>query len=41
MSLARGHCVGKGWPSHVVSYRHVVRALRRKSLALLNLVYRK
>ena len=36
----------RGWPhssgkhSHVVDYRHVIHALRRKPMALLNLVYR-
>src|SRR6202043_2753098 len=36
----------RGWPhssgkhGHVVDYRHVIHALRRKPMALLNLVYR-
>jgi hypothetical protein len=31
---------GKGRHGHVVDYRHVIHALRRKPMALLNLVYR-
>ena len=40
MTLQRGQmvCAGKG--GHVVDYRHVIHALRKKPMALLNLVYR-
>ena len=40
ITLRRGrpHCRGKH--GHVVDYRHVIHALRRKPMALLNLVYR-
>jgi hypothetical protein len=40
MTLRRGrpHCCGKH--GHVVDYRHVIHSLRRKPMALLNLVYR-
>jgi hypothetical protein len=40
MTLRRGrpHCSGKH--GHVIDYRHVIHALRRKPMALLNLVYR-
>jgi hypothetical protein len=40
MTLRRGrpHCSGKH--GHVVDYRHVIHALRRKPMALLNLIYR-
>ena len=44
VTLARGRpSQGKGGPCrtlHVVDYRHVIHALRRKPAALLNLVYR-
>lgn len=44
VTLARGRPYqGKGSPNrtlHVVDYRHVIHALRRKPAALLNLVYR-
>jgi transposase InsO family protein len=40
MSLARGHSGEHGKHGHVVDYRHVIHALRRKPAALLNLVYR-
>ncbi len=38
MTLTRGRATGKH--GHVVDYRHVIHALRRKPLALLGLVYR-
>ncbi len=40
MTLLRGRAVGKGRHGHVVDYRHVIHALRRKPMALLNLAYR-
>src|SRR5260221_11395441 len=40
MSLRRGRPHPSGKRSHVVDYRHVIHALRRKPMALLNLVYR-
>ena len=40
MTLARGRAPGTGKHAHVVDYRHVIHALRRKPMALLNLVYR-
>jgi Integrase core domain. len=40
MTLARGRTGGNGRHGHVVDYRHVIHALRRKPMALLNLVYR-
>jgi hypothetical protein len=40
LTLARGRPRGKGKHGHVVDYRHVIHALRRKPMALLNLVYR-
>jgi hypothetical protein len=40
LTLARGRPRGHGRPGHVVDYRHVIQALRRKPMALLNLVYR-
>ena len=40
MTLARGRAPGTGKRAHVVDYRHVIHALRRKPMALLNLVYR-
>lgn len=39
MTLARGRSIGQK-TGHVVDYRHVIHALRRKPMALLNLVYR-
>lgn len=39
MTLTRGRAVA-GKHAHVVDYRHVIHALRRKPMALLNLVYR-
>jgi hypothetical protein len=40
MTLTRGRATAAGKRDHVVDYRHVIRALRRKPMALLNLVYR-
>jgi transposase InsO family protein len=40
MTLARGRAAAAGKHGHVVDYRHVIHALRRKPMALLNLVYR-
>ncbi len=40
MTLTRGRADAKGRHGHVVDYRHVIHALRRKPMALLNLVYR-
>jgi transposase InsO family protein len=40
MTLARGRAGPNGKHGHVVDYRHVIHTLRRKPLALLNLVYR-
>ena len=40
MSLCRGRAGPNGTHGHVVDYRHVIHALRRKPMALLNLVYR-
>ena len=40
MTLARGRAATTGKHAHVVDYRHVIHALRRKPMALLNLVYR-
>ena len=40
MTLARGRPTPAGKHGHVIDYRHVIHALRRKPLALLNLVYR-
>lgn len=40
MSLQRGRAGNNGKHGHVVSYHHVIHALRRKPMALLNLVYR-
>jgi transposase InsO family protein len=39
-TLRRGHPVSENKGGHVVDYRHVIHALRRKPMALLNLVYR-
>jgi len=38
ITLRRPHSSGKR--GHVVDYRHVIHSLRRKPMALLNLVYR-
>jgi hypothetical protein len=40
MILRRGRPHSSGKHGHVVDYRHVIHALRRKPMALLNLVYR-
>ena len=40
MSVPRGRAHRDGRHGHVVDYRHVIHALRRKPMALLNLVYR-
>ncbi len=40
LTLSRGRPRGNGRHGHVVDYRHVIHALRRKPMALLNLVYR-
>jgi hypothetical protein len=39
-TLARGRSPDHHKRGHVVDYRHVIHALRRKPMALLNLVYR-
>ena len=39
MTLTRGRVPANGKHAHVVDYRHVIHALRRKPMALLNLVY--
>jgi len=40
LTLRRGRTQGCGKHGHVVDYRHVIHSLRRKPMALLNLVYR-
>ncbi|MEQ9005935.1 MAG: IS21 family transposase [Pseudomonadales bacterium] len=40
LMLPRGKAGADGKHGHVVNYRHVIHALRRKPMALLNLVYR-
>jgi hypothetical protein len=40
LTLDRGRPGRNGKHGHVVDYRHVIHALRRKPMALLNLVYR-
>ena len=40
MTLPRGRAPASGKHAHVVDYRHVIHALRRKPMALLGLVYR-
>lgn len=40
MTLPRGRAHPDGKRGHVVDYRHVIHSLRRKPMALLNLVYR-
>lgn len=40
MTLQRGQPVSDSKGGHVVDYRHVIHALRKKPMALLNLVYR-
>jgi len=39
-TLRRGRAEASGKRGHVVNYRHVIHSLRRKPMALLNLVYR-
>src|SRR5215471_11149583 len=39
-TLRRGQPVSESMGGHVVDYRYVIHALRRKPMALLNLVYR-
>jgi hypothetical protein len=40
MTLRRGRPVSESKGGHVVDYRHVIHALRKKPMALNNLVYR-
>ena len=40
MTLSRGRAHRSGKHAQVVNYRHVIHALRKKPMALLNLVYR-
>jgi transposase InsO family protein len=40
LTLVRGRPSRDGKHGHVIDYRHVIHALRRKPMALLNLVYR-
>ena len=40
MTLRRGRPVSESKGGHVVDYRHVIHALRKKPMALANLVYR-
>ena len=40
MTLRRGRPKDNGKTGHVIDYRHVIHALRKKPMALLNLVYR-
>jgi hypothetical protein len=40
MTLRRGRAQPSGKHGHVVDYRHIIHALRRKPMALINLVYR-
>jgi hypothetical protein len=40
LTLPRGRALPNGRHDQVVDYRHVIHALRRKPMALLNLVYR-
>ena len=40
MQLVRGRAGANGTHGHVVNYHHMIHALRRKPMALLNLVYR-
>ena len=40
LTLRRGRAETSGKHGHVVDYRHLIHALRRKPMALLNLVYR-
>src|SRR5664279_3352757 len=40
VTLRRGRAQPNGKHGHFIDYRHVIHALRRKPMALLNLVYR-
>ena len=40
LTLPRGQPVSASQGGHVIDYRHVIHALRKKPMALLNLVYR-
>jgi hypothetical protein len=40
LTLRRGRAQANGNHGHVIDYRHVIHSLRRKPMALLNLVYR-
>ena len=40
VTLRRGRTLPNGKHGHVIDYRHVIHSLRRKPMALLNLVYR-
>ena len=40
MTVPRGRSHPSGKHGHVIDYRHVIHALKRKPMALLNLVYR-
>src|ERR1700759_3585087 len=40
LTLCRGRSQTEGRHGHVVDYRHIIHSLRRKPMALLNLVYR-
>ena len=40
ITVSRGRSGANGKPGHVVDYRHVIHTLRRKPMALMNLVYR-
>jgi hypothetical protein len=40
LTLRRRRCQADGRRDHLVDYRHVIHSLRRKPMALLNLVYR-
>jgi hypothetical protein len=40
LTLRRGRSGADGRHGHVIDYRHVIHSLRRKPMALLNLVYR-
>ena len=40
LTLPRGRAHGDGRRIQVVDYRHIIHSLRRKPMALLNLVYR-
>jgi hypothetical protein len=40
MTLRRGRPISANKGGHVVDYRHVIHALRKKPMALNNLVYR-